>query len=349
MKEPAPPHVPRILATYAKGRHPTWLNRVTLWDEWDAEVGRTWGKRLPFWPRLKRDLLYAVKLFRISSEYDVIITGCDHTGLFFALLQKVFRRHPQPHLFIHWIVQLHHRPLERKLRSLVFRWIINASSGALVQTNKALEQFSNALRVPRDKFVFVPYHATILGNHKQHAPTQDYIFAGGDSNRDYATLIEAVRGLRVTLLIAALHRHHFNGIEIPPNVEIVTVSPKEFARLMAESFFVVVPMRRGLEHSGGQQTYINAMTMGKAVVVADDSGADDYVESGVTGFVVPAGDAGAMRRAIRELSENSDRTRDMASCGRIAAAKFTPDRFFENVFAICQRIAGTSGSAMRPQ
>jgi glycosyltransferase involved in cell wall biosynthesis len=345
MKQPEPEHFPRVLTTYAKGRHPVWMNRVTLWEEWDAEVGRTWGKDLPFWHRLKRDLLYATKLFRISSEYDVIITGCDHTGLFFALLQKALRRHRKPHVFIHWIVQLHRRPLERKLRSLVFRWIINAASCALVQTNKAAVQFSEALMVPPTKFLFVPYHATILPDHKQSASTQDYIFAGGDSNRDYPSLIGAVRGLRVQLIIAALYRHHFAGIEIPPNVQIVTVPPKEFARLMAESLFVVVPMRSGLEHSGGQQTYLNAMTMGKAVVVADDSGADDYIESGVTGFVVPAGDVAAMRRAITELSEDPEQTRDMGSRSRMAAAQFTPDRFFQNVFAICQRVCETSRAA----
>jgi hypothetical protein len=99
--------------------------------------------------------------------------------------------------------------------------------------------------VPRDKFVFVPYHATILPSDKPSASAQDYIFAGGDSNRDYGTLIEAVRGLRVKVIIAALHRHHFDGIENPSNVKIVTVSPREFARLMAESRFVVVPMRSG--------------------------------------------------------------------------------------------------------
>jgi glycosyltransferase involved in cell wall biosynthesis len=82
--------------------------------------------------------------------------------------------------------------------------------------------------------------------------------------------------------------------------------------------------------------------MGKAVIVADDSGAEDYVESGVTGFVVPAGDVAAMRRAIAELIEDPDRTRDMGSHARRAAAQFTPDRFFEHVFAICQRLWETS-------
>jgi glycosyltransferase involved in cell wall biosynthesis len=119
---------------------------------------------------------------------------------------------------------------------------------------------------------------------------------------------------------------------------------KDVSTLMAESRLVVVPMKRGLEHSGGQQTYINAMTMGKPVIVADDSRADDYVESGVTGFVVPAGDAAAMGRAIAEVIQNPDRTRDMGSHARMAAEQFTPDRFFENVFAVCRRLWETSRS-----
>src|SRR4030065_105763 len=39
-----------------------------------------------------------------------------------------------------------------------------------------------------------------------------------------------------------------------------------------------------------QQTCLNAMARGRAVVVCDERGAPDYIPDGVTGLVVPAGD-----------------------------------------------------------
>jgi glycosyltransferase involved in cell wall biosynthesis len=325
--------LPRIFTSYAKSRHPRWMERVTLWEEWDAEIGKTWAKPISLSYRLKRDLIYSWKLFEISKDYDVIITGSDHSGLFFALLQKMFRRQKKPHIFVDWLVELHHRPIGRTLRRLFFRWVINAASCALVQTTKEINTYSEALKVLRDKFVFIPYHATMLSN-QYSIVTGNYIFSGGDTNRDYATLIEAVRGIPAKVVIAALYRHHFNGIGIPENVEVLTVSAAEFVQLMAGSLIVVVPMKKGFEHSGGQQTYINAMSMAKPVVVADDTGAEDYIQSGVTGLVVPSGDPEAMRSAIAALLQNPELAAQMGQEGRKAATEFTPERFFEKVFAI---------------
>jgi glycosyltransferase involved in cell wall biosynthesis len=62
---------------------------------------------------------------------------------------------------------------------------------------------------------------------------------------------------------------------------------------MAGARLVVLPLKGGLLHSGGQQTYLNAMALGKPVIVADDCGADEYIMHNVTGIVLVPGDRAA--------------------------------------------------------
>ena len=73
-----------------------------------------------------------------------------------------------------------------------------------------------------------------------------------------------------------------------------------------ESGHTVIGLEKGLLHSGGQQTFLNAMAMGKAVIVTDPEGAKDYIENGVDGILVPASDPDKLRYNIEKLINNPD-------------------------------------------
>jgi len=93
--------------------------------------------------------------------------------------------------------------------------------------------------------------------------------------RDYETLLKAVEGLGVKVVIATRLSNWNGNVKIPEQVKAFPTSHSDFRKWMAGSRMVVIPMEKGHLHSGGQQTYLNAMAMGKPVVVADDCGAKD--------------------------------------------------------------------------
>jgi glycosyltransferase involved in cell wall biosynthesis len=74
-------------------------------------------------------------------------------------------------------------------------------------------------------------------------------------------------------------------------------------QLMAQSGINVVGLEEGLLHSGGQQTFLNAMAMGKPVIVTDPEGAEDYICNGIDGLLVPPGDPEKLRSAILKLQK----------------------------------------------
>ena len=67
---------------------------------------------------------------------------------------------------------------------------------------------------------------------------------------------------------------YYNFHECPPN--------PGFRNLRTGSRLVVVPMEAGHFHVGGEQTYLNAMAMGKPVIVTDDRGAHQTISSMVS-------------------------------------------------------------------
>jgi len=335
----------RILTTYAKNRHAAWLSRVDLLEAWHQEVARTWKKPLRESYRLRRDLVWAWRIFKAGRDYDVVLTGSDRAELLSAVIERIAGRRRPRHIFIDWLCNLPAGSGRWWRRKLLRSAALHASR-IFVQSGREVVVHASELGVPQAKFVFVPYHSTLYAIRYQ-IREGNYVFAGGDSDRDYRPLIEAARTLPIPVRIAALRRDHFRNLEIPKNVEIFAASHQEFVDQMAGAAIIVVPMKGGLLHAGGQQTWLNAMTMGKPVVVAHDA-ADEYIQDHVTGILVPPGDTAAMASALCELVGDPELRRRMGQRAKEASAAFTPESFFDRVFEVvneCLREPG-SGRAM---
>jgi glycosyltransferase involved in cell wall biosynthesis len=75
--------------------------------------------------------------------------------------------------------------------------------------------------------------------------------------------------------------------------------------LYASSRFVVVPLYEN-DFQAGVTTILEAMAMGKAVIVSRTSGQRDVIQDGVNGIYVPPGDPRALRSAILNLLEHPE-------------------------------------------
>lgn len=332
VRAPGAPRL-RILSPYNKSNHAAWLKNVQIYEELADDVAKHWRKNLPAMRRIARELLWTWRLFRLSKKYDVILTGSDRVGLFFAVAQQIFRRRRVSHVFLDFLINISGGKFERTIRKFFYRLAVSGASYALVQRTCEVEAYSRLLNLPAFRFCFVAYHATTFETAVE-VRDDNYIFAGGDSDRDYPLLIEAVRKLPYRVIIAALRRDHFANIKVPENVEIVTVKGAQFLDLVAHASLDVVPLKKLPQHVGGEQTYINAMTMGKATIVTDLN-ANDYIENGKTGILTPAGDVAALRQAIQKVMEDHAFAHALERSAKEASAKFAPERFFEAVFKLC--------------
>jgi glycosyltransferase involved in cell wall biosynthesis len=194
--------------------------------------------------------------------------------------------------------------------------------------------------IPASHVHFTPFHTTISPDQFDMdtlqavaAEPDDYIFSGGSASRDY-TLLRAAAGTDIPLKVAT-------SIYVgpwPTNAEVRCVSHEEFVHWMARSRAVVLPLATDTTRSGGQQTYLNAMLLGKPVVVTDAPGARDYITHGENGYIV-APKTTELRKAMQYILDprNGAAVARVASKGRELAEFLTPSAYFRTLTDVARK------------
>jgi hypothetical protein len=192
------------------------------------------------------------------------------------------------------------KPLLPRLARMAIRAFDAPNVRYAVLSTDEVSSFPRVWGVGSERVMFQPFPNTLHGF--RDIPTSDggYLFAGGNSMRDYSLLESALEGTDIPLRAATTWKP---SREVP-HWQVGPTSHEEFMSLMAGARAVVVPMRECVR-SAGQQTYLNAMALGKPVVVTQGPGVSDYVIHGETGIVVPR-DAQALRAALLHVMDPSN-------------------------------------------
>lgn len=190
------------------------------------------------------------------------------------------------------------------------RLIDGARTTFCVHSRFETESFPRTWGLRSSRVRFTQWPVTL----KDALPATDggRVFAGGNSLRDYATLIAAAAHIDAPVDIATSALGPEAGGSAAPHVTIAPLSRAEYDERLRSAAVVVVPLEDRPDRSSGQTTYVNAMARGKAVVVTDTAGVRDYVRDGETGLIVAPGDPAAMAQAVTRL------LRDPEERGRIA-------------------------------
>jgi glycosyltransferase involved in cell wall biosynthesis len=135
-----------------------------------------------------------------------------------------------------------------------------------------------------------------------------HILSVGRERRDYTTLVAAARLLPerkfVVVVSSPWSRQAGSGGEgqIPDNVCFRRGLPwDELRALYAGAAAVVVPLEAGTLYAAGVNGVLEAMAMGRPLVVTGTPGIADYIDDGVNARVVPPADPAALADALRAL------------------------------------------------
>jgi glycosyltransferase involved in cell wall biosynthesis len=262
---------------------------------------------------LRSGLRAAWTAFTRRSEYDVIVTS-EASGMPLALLLRLARARRGHVMVAHWLA-----PAKK---SIPFKWLrVQDAIDRLVVYSTAQERYAlEQLRVPRAKVEKLMHAADAEFWHPLGHP-QSGICGAGLEQRDYSTLLEAVRGLDLTLTIAAASpwtKHDpLADRALPPNVVRRRMGYAELRELYDRSEFVVVPLH-DVDFQAGSLVMYEAMAMGKAVIASRTAAHryGDIVRDGETGLLVPPGDVSALRQAVIRLHENPTEAARLGANGR---------------------------------
>jgi len=282
------------------------------------EIKPCWISRLFSFNLLLSQLIWAFQILFVADKRTVIIAnGSTYFGNYICLLNYYLFRNCRTILF--W--DSHIEPTGRIKKYFARRCFMGCSLATLWSKKQPLT-YSQTFNLPVKLFIFIPYKATHSKVSKRKLPTLDFVFSGGNGKRDYASLVEAVRGTNVTLLISATRHEVLKTIGDVPNVIPLAASEPSYSKLMASSRFVVVPMVSTGLKGGGETNYCNSMWHSKAVIAMDEMSAEDYIVEGVTGYIVPTADVKLLRERILDLWHNREKAEQMGNKGQQLAHKY---------------------------
>lgn len=250
----------------------------------------------------------AYECLRRRRHYDVLLTDGEQVGLPYAMMATLCRRARLPrHSMIVHILSV---PKKEWLFRLSFarRRIDSLLTYASVQQRFATERLR--MRPEQVHLTSFTVDSEFFRPDAVDVPRRRMICSAGLEFRDYDTLLAAVDGLDVDVVIAAAspwskRSSTVDDRPVPPNVTICKLTLFELRELYAASAFVVMPVH-DVEFQAGITTILEAMSMGRAVVCSRTRGQTDTIVDGVTGRYVPPGDAAALRARIVELLDDPE-------------------------------------------
>ena len=275
-------------------------------------------------------LFYAIRLFRLSDVKSVVIVngGVTHLWIWCGLL-NAFPIFGKRKLFCWDIFVEYILGTEKRLKFFPFvkittqrkeklaRFILKQYGLNVVWSKKQVATHARHFNLPEHHFIFLPFKANHSKRETYDIPVGNFIFAGGNGKRDYKCLIEAVRGTDIPVIISATDPAVRKIIEPLPNVIVVSAPEPAFAQLQAASRFVVIPMIYSGLKGGGEANFCNAMWHKKPVIAVDSMAAEDYIQDGITGYVVQSEDSTALRRRIIELWNEPNTCHNMGLVGHL--------------------------------
>lgn len=329
--------------------------------------------------------------FRRRRGYDVIYTDGEGVGLPFALLLRLGGARPGAPRH----VMLGHYLTPWKKRVWFGRWLgpgVREHIETLIVHASAQRALAvETLGMPEGRVALLPYYADqrfwraeLAAVPARSAASQSapmlwpMICAAGLEFRDYATLLDAARGLDVCVYIAAAshwsrHNAFAGAAAVPANVAIGAYDYRALRDLYAAARFVVVPLR-AVNNQAGVTTILEAMAMGRAVIVSATEGQTDVVcgwssaeaafarggarprlleAAGAaaladvpTGIYVRPGDAADLRRAIVYLLAHPDLAETLGRNGRrVVEACFGLEAFAQRLAAAIRGETRPAGGA----
>jgi glycosyltransferase involved in cell wall biosynthesis len=296
------------------------------------ELERRHGMELFDWSRLggRRQRSRLLSLRHVAAalprlrDHDVVFSDGEHLGIPMALAMSVGPS--RPHVVIgHWLTRPKKRAFFRVLRA------DRRMTRIIVHSRTQFEAAANELHIARDRLRFVPYSADTEFWRPLESVEERLVVSAGLEQRDYAVLGEACRELDCDVMIAAASLHSPGAARSMPipwgRLAVRALDHVALRNWYARAAVVAVPLLPN-DFQAGVTTLLEAMAMGKAVVVTATEGQRDIVVDGETGLTVPPGNAEALRAAIDHLlNDPGERERLGSNARRAVERSFSLDGY----------------------
>lgn len=288
-------------------------------------------------------LLLAWYAVRERRRFDVLVTDGEQVGIPYALLSRLFGSGGLRHAMIVHVITV---PI--KLRLMRWGRLADRIDRYLVYSSRQGEVLRDDLGVDQQRVVLTPFmvDAAFFSLDQTEELQRDMICSAGLERRDYPTLMRAIEGLEVEVVIAAAspwskQPDSTSGSVIPSNVRIERLDHFELRKLYAASRLVVMPLV-DVDFQAGITAILEAMSMERPVVCSRTSGQTDTIVDGETGIYVSPGDPGELRQAIRGLLQQPEERERIGQRSRDWVLENADvERYADRIASVVAELAGS--------
>lgn len=227
----------------------------------------------------ERPLLLFSSRGRIKPELLAII--------FFGMLPARFR----PVVLLYGEMFQPSLGIKHYFEQLVMRRVDKGTYRFIVASHQEVNTFSKLWNIEPCKVVNCYEYTRPLslkslnGSEIKSAVDEKYIFAGGNSFRDFSPLVEVARKLpAIKFVFCTSQLEDFR--DLPPNIQAGLVSKSEYSSLIENAQLVIIPIDTKVKRIVGALTYLEAMHFEKFVLVTNAIGASEYIIHKQTGWIV---------------------------------------------------------------
>ena len=265
------------------------------------------------------NLVLAYACWKLRKSCHAIVTDGEQVGLPLAALLKFTPGTRPRHLMIVHV-------LSEPKKTAFLDWLgVQSAIDRFMTYSRWQQRFiMERWKLGRNRVLWTPFmvdHAFFAAERVTPDSTlRPQICAVGLERRDYETLLRAVEGLDVHVVIAAASpwAKRAEGVaasKVPDNVTVRKFTQYELRQLYADSRFLVMPLEN-VKFQAGVTAILEGMAMGKAIICSRVPGQTDVVNEGDNGLYVPPGDPVVLRSEIRRLLSDPVEAARLGSNGR---------------------------------
>ena len=264
--------------------------------------------------RIKIDIIEAYRTAKKFSHFSLYLSSSEKSAIPLSFFMSAFRE-DAPHILIG-----HHLSSIPKTR-LYRYWNFREHISHVICVSQPQAEFAvNSMDFPDTKVDFL-YDKV---DHRFFRPDNnqdgDYILAIGQEQRDYKTLVNAIEGTGIKLVIVASSPWSQFNLEIMerPNVSLVSNIPyTELRDLYNGAGMLLVPLFEN-NYGAGLNTMLEAMAMAKPLIITKTIGIENYVQHGETGICSSPGNSDELRDNISKLWGDQKERKRLGSNARQA-------------------------------
>lgn len=241
--------------------------------------------RTNIWKKICRYIRYFSfpwKIFCNRKSYNKIIAWQQFYGLIFAFFEKIFHVKKENYLVVMTFIYKEKKWGGRLYYNFI-KYIIESDyvDKLVVFSSSEKRYYSELFNISEDKFFCTNIGIEDISD-KYKISNNGRMLAVGRSNRDYDFLISSLKGTGVPIDIICDTVNFENEDNI---IVYKNISGDAYYKMLARCNAVIIPLKER-KISSGQLVILQAMMMGKPLIITEAESIKDYVTNEKTALII---------------------------------------------------------------